>query len=361
MLLDYLFKTESIFDIPIIHTCGFFVRNIHFENGTKTRNLDLNTEDVTILIPCYKKQNYIVETVLSCLAQTVPVKVNVLLMDEESYKMKKKLESMGVKCYCTERKIVTQARTFLVDNCETDWFVFLDGDDLLAPNFVETLSKLDGAARFPSSVNEKNGVNYPCLPDEPTDIANTLAYNNTALIHKDVFYDLGGYDDNLCRGGEDTDFIIRLLLSDWKMNFCSDTYYVYQRETENNLTRDFDAFQTSVLACFRKNHIGIGKHITRKRDKENNISIVKYILEDMDYKKCAAFLLRSRYPELEYKVLFDVFKRNFTGIKNTEANRIENKDLKQYFDSLNLSDKLKDFADILIEAIHQDEMCLQKC
>ena len=101
-------------------------------------------KEITILIPCWGKAEYIEETVKSCVNQTMKAyQIIVLLMDEESQKLKDKLENLcdNVKCIIHERLLISAARNYLVSICPTEYFFLLDADDTISPNALEECYK----------------------------------------------------------------------------------------------------------------------------------------------------------------------------------------------------------------------------
>lgn len=291
------YTTPSILFINEYH------RYCKFLNGTEDRTFD---GKATVLIPCYKKSNYVRKAVKSCCIQSPAVKVMVLLMDPESQRLAPELSQMGdVECICSERLIVTQARSKLVDMCHTDWFVFLDADDELSPEYMSVLSKKKGAARFTGCRFYKDSKTYGPLQNvNINNITNLITYNNTCLMHKDVFYDIG-YDDSLCSGGEDTDFNLRLIgKRKWLVSYTTDTYYLYNFETESQLTK-MKGFSESLFKSFQKNREilleGIRGSWVRFKDYEK----VKWLLDNFTEENLMAFVDYYRFGEVKLKIRFD--------------------------------------------------------
>ena len=293
-------KTHTI---PVLRFVSKYHRYCNFFNGEEDREFDGN---VTILIPCYKKANFIINTVKSCVQQTFQnVKTIILLMDEESQKLSQILESMGnVQCVNSERLIVTKARKKLVDMCSTDWFIFLDADDELDPKFIEILSKKKGAIRFSGCRFYHDSLTKPVLSNLHKDnISNIIAYNNTALMHKDVFYDIG-YDDSLAAGGEDTDFLLRLICKrKWLIGYTTDTYYIYNLFTENQLTKNPD-FATTHYNAFKKNVDNLLEGLKGCWVRFKDIEKIVWTLNNFTLENICAFVDSEDYPT-DFKIRFD--------------------------------------------------------
>lgn len=311
----------TVRELPEIRFINTVHNLVEFYNGYEDRGFD---GKVTVLIPCYKKSHYIYNTTLSCVNQTYKVNVLILLMDEESIALKGKLEKLpGVKCLCSERKSVTNARRFLVDNCNTQWFFFLDGDDELTSTCIETLiNNGSGAIRYPACNCDNDYKPEPALHNlERNNITNIIVYNNTALMHKDVFYDID-YDDSLSNGGEDTDFNLRLAsCGKWKISFVPDAYYIYKLNTENQLTKDFSKFSESVFRCFKKNQSVLIQGLVNYRNKTKDTFYLIETLTDFTYSKMIAWLVFKEDTNL--KVQFDYEISNlFKCLLNLDSNEV---------------------------------------
>lgn len=197
------------------------------------------SEDISVLIPCYNKAEFILDAVNSCINQTMkPTHIIVLLMDDDSVAMKDELESLDsiVTCIVSERLNACASRTALVNEyCPTEWFVLLDGDDMLKENFIEELYKEESSVSFGkvqkveysgelgSYENELEHINI--FEGHPF---GCIVGNLTSLMCKQVFNEIG-LDESLCNGGEDFDFILRLFAQKkYKVSQSHRTCYYYR-------------------------------------------------------------------------------------------------------------------------------------
>lgn len=294
-------NVKTLYELPAILLGNTAHEFLTFENGKENREF---FGTVTVLIPCYKKSSFVEDAVRSCANQTVETNIIVLLMDEESQKLKSKLEQYpNTKCICTDRMNVCKARTFLVGACSTEWFVFLDADDMLPKNYVEALSKKDGAIRYTLCKNHIRDIEYMLFkrPDE-SELTELLCYNNTCLMHKDVFYDIG-YDEDLCDGGEDTDFTFRLLHSKkWHISYNTDIYYIYRFDSENQLTKDYKKFHDSLVRYYQKNSKDILTHV----EVNERSFYVRSLLKNFSYEGLMKYYYRKTSQTRNYKRLVDL-------------------------------------------------------
>lgn len=212
------------------------------KNGTTV--LTKSTE-ISVLIPCYNKSDYIIECVESCLNQTLsPKNIVVLLMDEKSIKLKDTLQSLdsSVICIESERMNVCKARTTLVNkHCPTDWFIFLDADDTLSTNCIEELYKMDCSLSYATVMDEESSEYdvEDLIPLKYGHPSNSLTLNMTCLMNKQIFNDIG-LDESLCNGGEDFDFNIRAFSdTNYKVGVSYKACYKYRKCDGLSHKRDF--------------------------------------------------------------------------------------------------------------------------
>lgn len=304
-------------------------------NGTETREHNGN---ISVLIPCYKKSEYLMTAVKSCLKQTQkPTEIVVLLMDEDSYALEEELISLGVVCYKEEQMNVCRARTYLAEKCTTDWLIFLDADDYLFKDYIEVLDKFDSAFIMASQVliDEK----YIRVDDRDTDylkdkVERITQQNMTALMHKDVFFNIG-LKEEFCKGGEDFDFLLRLAFSKkWKFDFTSETHFVYNSSISDSLTKSDDYYKTYLeVILANKEHILESVENNESPDKdllqiywylnnptEKNLELlaIKYSIEDDGIYSSFDYFEDYVYTKLEN--LIELSKRKNTNYVYSEEN-----------------------------------------
>lgn len=104
----------------------------------------MNGELVSIIIPAYNVDNYLEECVNSLLCQTY-TNYEIVIIDDGStdntYNIGKQLtvESVKVKLFHQENQGVSIARNIGMQKANGEFFVFVDADDIAAPQYIETL------------------------------------------------------------------------------------------------------------------------------------------------------------------------------------------------------------------------------
>ena len=110
---------------------------------------------VSILIPCYNSENYIVDTLESCLSQTYK-NIEVIVVDDGSTDRSLELANeyaskyASVYVYSQSKRGAQNARNLAFTKSTGEYIQYLDADDLLDKNKI--LSQMEVLA------NEKNEV-----------------------------------------------------------------------------------------------------------------------------------------------------------------------------------------------------------
>jgi len=135
----------------------------------------LRPDDITIAITVYSRRDYVSGAIRSALAQTVPVKVIVVedcgpdpaLKDFILKEFGNKIEYFRN----PENRGLFDNWHACMEYCRTPWLSILHDDDLLCPDFIETMIALaekapDRALYFgrQATLEDKNGKIYPSAP-----------------------------------------------------------------------------------------------------------------------------------------------------------------------------------------------------
>jgi glycosyltransferase involved in cell wall biosynthesis len=107
-------------------------------------------ELVSILIPAYNAEKWIVETIRSALDQTWPNKEIIIVNDgssDNTLAIAKEFESKSVRVISQENKGASAARNTALHYAQGDYIQYLDADDLLAPNKIAEQLKVADSGR----------------------------------------------------------------------------------------------------------------------------------------------------------------------------------------------------------------------
>jgi glycosyltransferase involved in cell wall biosynthesis len=174
---------------------------------------------VTVVLTCFNHEAYIAEAVGSVLAQTRrPARV-VVVDDgsrDRSAEVIRGFAAEGVELIAQPNAGVCLARNRGAEPADTPFLMFLDGDDWLAPTYVErTLGALCARPRAAFAYTPfvwfggRTGV-HPSLPYRADLLAAGNYIHNAALMRTGAFRSAGGFDPAWNRRGwEDWDLWLR--------------------------------------------------------------------------------------------------------------------------------------------------------
>jgi glycosyltransferase involved in cell wall biosynthesis len=205
----------------------------------------------SVVIPLYNKENFIVNTLNSVLAQTFSDFEVIIVNDGSTDSSDEKINQFTdsrIRYFGKENEGVSTARNFGIEKAASDYITFLDADDLWFPNFLEAMAELIGKypdkSVFSAAIEIETTKNIiPARYSIPkTDFeqivdyfeasqAETVICTSCAVFHKSVFENAGLFDITM-KSGQDTDLWIRIGLK-YKVVFCPQILarYVYDIES----------------------------------------------------------------------------------------------------------------------------------
>lgn len=188
----------------------------------------------SIVIPLYNKGVFIKRAIDSILSQTCE-NYEVIVVDDGStdgcgdYVLA--YNDTRIKYYCKPNRGVSSARNFGITKAAGEWLLFLDADDLLLPNALETFQNVIEKINqtrivVGQSIWERSGqIMYMSLDETNSYSKNIVCSNNplfslwlhkfysaprNTVIHKSLLKEKGMFDDRMSFF-EDYEFALRLL------------------------------------------------------------------------------------------------------------------------------------------------------
>jgi len=212
---------------------------------------------VSIIIPLYNSEAYIAQTIDSCLAQTHD-NIEIIVIEngstDQGYQIVKSIDDKRLSVFQIPTPNAAAARNYGYHKAKGAYIVFLDADDVMAPNKIElqlkALSKkpegwVASCAWAKFKTNTKDAVITPqkvwaiqnpidwCLQSWTGGGMMTLS---GWLIPKPIIDKAGLWDEQLSLH-DDGEFMCRVLLAS-KGNVFVENTVVYYRQQDNSLSRD---------------------------------------------------------------------------------------------------------------------------
>lgn len=178
---------------------------------------------VSIIIPCYNQANYIRESIESALNQTYKnieiIIINDASTDNSSAIIKEYADQNTNIIFINEKENqgVVKSRNLAISKCNGYYILPLDGDDKIAPSFVEKAVNILDNDEDIRIVYSKTMLYGDKNKEFKLDVFNpdTIIFNNcipnTAMYRKQDFLKVGGYKDYMKEGIEDWELWISIL------------------------------------------------------------------------------------------------------------------------------------------------------
>jgi glycosyltransferase involved in cell wall biosynthesis len=260
---------------------------------------------VSIIIPLHNAEAFIEAAIASCLNQTYTT-LEVIVVEnsskDDSWKLVRRIQDPRLKCFQISKANAAAARNYGFKQADGDFIMFLDADDVLAPNKIEIqLASLTHKpndwlascawAKFTHDIKEAKIEPQSVWPEEDplvwcikSFIGHGMMIPGCWLIPKFLIEKAGLWDERLSLH-DDGEFMCRVLLASKGQVFVEDTY-VYYRQVEGSLSRNNQSLKAakSALAVCQSYH----KQLLQRQDNEQ-------VRKALAYNYCR--LLYEFYPK----------------------------------------------------------------
>ena len=226
---------------------------------------------ISIIIPTYKPQNYIIECFISIESQSFDKKcfeVLVILNGErEPYYafLEKELikYNFNIRFFYTDIQGVSNARNIGIDESKGKYIAFIDDDDLVSENYLQGLYDIAKNGIMPLSyiLAFKDNISftenyhitnqYEKMINGNPNILNTRKYFSIPvckLINREI---IGTYRfDTRFKNGEDSLFMFAISKKKQEIQFTDRTAVYYRRIRNNSLTTVKRKINYRIRNCF---------------------------------------------------------------------------------------------------------------
>lgn len=258
---------------------------------------------VSVIIPAYNQAQYLPDALDSVLAQTY-TNWETIIVDDGSPDNVAEIAARysgcdsRIKFLHTDNYGLSAARNTGAAHSGGEYLVFLDGDDKIAPEYIENCVKAlqsDSYIKVAAPQMQCFGIHQQIWPVVYEDYAQLLINNPlyaTAAMRRADFDAIGGYDERMRKGFEDWELWIRLLAGKGPDAVWTgpDILFFYRQKQQSMIV---DSMRGATLA---DNRAYIFNKHREKYDAEFGDIVMPDLLAAADYPMVAPLLKRGEQP-----------------------------------------------------------------
>lgn len=228
---------------------------------------------ISVLMPCFNHGAFIQEALQSVLDQTF-ADTEIIVVDDGStdpatIRTLRDLQTPRTTLLRTEHQGLPAARNFAARHATGVFFCALDADDRLAPTWFErAVATLDAQPdlAFVSHWLETFGDEAWTWTPASCELSALLArntVNGAAVVRREVFETVGGYDESMREGCEDWDFWLRLVEHDFRGAIIPEVLFHYRRNSRS-MSRGMTAgagYQRPLATLVAKHEASYRRHL----------------------------------------------------------------------------------------------------
>jgi glycosyltransferase involved in cell wall biosynthesis len=217
---------------------------------------------VSVIIPCYNHGHYLPVAIESVLQQTHPI-VEIIVVDDGSTDNTCQVAQRytQVKYISQKNKGLSASRNTGIKNCSGDWIIFLDADDWLYPDAIETnlhyLRQNEQAAFVSGSydnVDEAKNIIAECKVEiNANHYQHFLHYNYVGMISTVLYrrwiFDEFLFDETL-KACEDYDLYLKIARK-YPVIHHTEKIAAYRKHS-SNMSLDFEVMLASALSVLQR-------------------------------------------------------------------------------------------------------------
>ena len=228
---------------------------------------------ISVLMPCFNQGAFIGEAIQSVLDQTL-AEAEIIVVDDgstdaDTIARLRDLRTPRTTVLRTENRGLPAARNFAAQHAAGALFCALDADDRLAPAWFERAAgvldaqpELSFVSHWLQTFGDESWTWTPTSCELPALLARN-SVNGAALVRREAFAAVGGYDESMREGCEDWDFWLRLVERGFRGAIVPEVMFHYRR-TPSSMSRTMtagDAYRRSLTALVDKHESSYRAHL----------------------------------------------------------------------------------------------------
>lgn len=188
---------------------------------------------VSVIIPCYKQEEYLDDAIKSALDQTVqPLEVIVVNDGSPTWNSwKNTWPSRSVKIINQENKGVSAARNTGIMKAKGKYIITLDADDKIHPDFIKKTIGVDDVVSTTLVTFGTENRHWDPTMDHPAfeDFVVNNQINCCSMFRKEMWEAVGGYDEEMIYGYEDWDLWTRMAQAGYTFTVVREPLFLYRK------------------------------------------------------------------------------------------------------------------------------------
>lgn len=263
----------------------------------------VNTK-VSILIPCYNSEQFLGETINSCINQSYK-NIEVVIVDDGSTDSSFSIAldfnrsyPEIVRVYKQSNSGACRARNFAFEKSTGEYIMYIDADDVMSPNKIESqISLLAGKknsiatcpwGRFTKNIQECHLEPKHCA--KSYEAGRDLLYDmwthgemfsvSSYLVPRNLIIESGPWLETL-KKNQDGEFFARLLMRTGKVAFCEDAAVYYRTGNYDSVSKDNSEAKVSALLYsleeYKKNVLPVDDSLEARTALAKNFSLFRYL------------------------------------------------------------------------------------
>ncbi len=219
---------------------------------------------ISVVIPCYNDGAFLPETIARLQQQTFTdfetIVVNDGSTDLQTLAVLEQLQRAGITVLHKANGRMSSARNHGVAHARGSIIAALDADDYFHPSFFEkglaVLSADPGTAVVSSYIQLFGALKKLSKPRGGT--AENFLFSNQcpacALVRKECWDAVGGYDEAMTHGYEDWEFYIRITQQGWNVHVIPEVLFYYRQTEKSTLKNDTVPKRREIVAYIVEKH-----------------------------------------------------------------------------------------------------------
>jgi glycosyltransferase involved in cell wall biosynthesis len=220
--------------------------------------------EISVVIPCFNDGIFLPETIARLKTQTHKnfeiIIVNDGSTDQKTIEVLSELEKENIIVLHKKNGRMSSARNHGVNHAKGTYIAALDADDYFDPGFFEkavAVLKSDPKVAAVTSYIQQFGEFRKVFKPRGGNEYNFLFSNQCpacAMVRKDCWDEVGGYDEAMIYGYEDWEFYIRITQKGWRIHVIPEKLFFYRQTKKSTHKNDTLPRRSEIIGYIVDKH-----------------------------------------------------------------------------------------------------------